>query len=228
MHHKDRLKIKPIKNKDYRDWLKFKKTRNHVNTVIRNAKKCYYNNTFDKYSNNPRKTWQTINEITSCVNNKSVIDNRSRILNKPSEMAEEFNQYLAEIGPKLAKNIKKVDSCYKNYLSSTEKQFSLKETDCSTVFSLLSKLCKSKATGLDNIAAKLLMECADLISDSLAYLFNQSYKTEIFHDEWESARVTPLYKNASKRNDMTNNRPISIVPVVAKVFERIIYDHLYK
>ena len=35
-------------------------------------------------------------------------------------------------------------------------------------------------------------------------------------------------KNAGKRNDMTNYKPISIVPVVAKVFELIIYDQLYK
>ena len=59
MHHKDRLKIKAIKSKDFRDWLNFKKTRTHVKTAIRNAKKFYYNTTFDKYSNIPRKTWQT-------------------------------------------------------------------------------------------------------------------------------------------------------------------------
>ena len=231
MHHRDRLKIKAIKSKDSRDWSVFKKTRNRVNTEIRNAKKTYYNNTFDKYSSNPRKIWQTINEVTSRVNNKSVfneIDDGSRILNNPTEVAEEFNQYFAEIGPELAKNIQNVNTCYKNYLSNTEKQFSLKETNCSTVSSLLSRLCRSKATGLDSISAKLLRESPDLISESLAYLFNQSIKTGIFPDEWNSARVTPLYKNAGKRNDMTNYRPISIVPVVAKVFERIIYDQLYE
>ena len=160
------------------------------------------------------------------------IDNGSRILNKPSEMAEEFNQYF-EIGPELAKNIKKVDSCYKNSLFSTEKQFSLKETDCS-IMQLFSQCYLNSASPrqlaliIYMSSAKLLRECADLISDSLAYLFNQSIKTGIFPDEWKSARVTPLYKNAGKRNDMTNYRPISIVPVVAKVFERIIYDQLYK
>ena len=51
--------------------------------------------------------------------------------------------------------------------------------------------------------------------------------TGIFPDEWKSARVTPLYKNSGKRPDPTNYRPISIIPVVAKVFERIIYDQLY-
>lgn len=39
--------------------------------------------------------------------------------------------------------------------------------------------------------------------------------------------VSPLYKNSCKRNDPSNYRPISVIPVVAKVFERIIYDQLY-
>ena len=43
-----------------------------------------------------------------------------------------------------------------------------------------SKLCKSKATGLDNISGKLLRECPDLISESLLCLFNLSIKKKIF------------------------------------------------
>jgi len=71
------------------------------------------------------------------------------------------------------------------------------------------------------------MECPDLIADSLTLIFNQSLLTGIFHDEWKSARVTPLYKNSLKRNDPTNYRPISVIPVVAKVFERVVYDQVY-
>ena len=52
--------------------------------------------------------------------------------------------------------------------------------------------------------------------------------TGIFPGEWKSARVTPLYKNSGKRSDPTNYRPISIIPVVASVFEWIIYDQLYR
>ena len=43
----------------------------------------------------------------------------------------------------------------------------------------------------------------------------------------KNARVSPLYKNSGKRNDPSNYRPISVIPVVAKVFEWIIYDQLY-
>ena len=41
-------------------------------------------------------------------------------------------------------------------------------------------------------------------------------------------RGTQLYKNKGKRSDINHYRPISTIPVVAKIFERIIYDQLYK
>ena len=51
--------------------------------------------------------------------------------------------------------------------------------------------------------------------------------TGIFPDERKSARVAPLCKNSGKRDEPTNYRPISVIPVVTKVFERIIYDQVY-
>jgi len=54
-----------------------------------------------------------------------------------------------------------------------------------------------------------------------------SFKTGVFPNDWKNDRVSPLYKNSGKRNDPSNYRPISVILVVAKVFERIIYDQLY-
>jgi len=62
---------------------------------------------------------------------------------------------------------------------------------------------------------------------SLALIFNQSIDTGIFPDEWRGARITPLFKKVGSGSDPSNYRPISIIPVVAKVFERILYDQLY-
>ena len=95
------------------------------------------------------------------------------------------------------------------------------------VIAVLSNLCKSKATGLDKISARLPRECADLVASSLCSIFNISIVSGVFPIEWKSTKVIPLFKQG-ERSDLNNYRPISIIPVVAKVFERIVYNQFYE
>ena len=88
------------------------------------------------------------------------------------------------------------------------------------------KLNKSEATGLDKISARLIRECADLICIPICDIFNQSISLRIFTDDWKCARVIPLFKQGD-RDDLNNYRPISVISIVAKVFERIVYVQLY-
>ena len=64
------------------------------------------------------------------------------------------------------------------------------------------------------------------LAESLCTIFNRSIEMDIFPDEWKCAKVLPLFKQG-EHTDMNNYRPISIIPVVVKVFERIIYDQAY-
>ena len=105
-------------------------------------------------------------------------------------------------------------------------RFHLHPTDASEVFSLMNKLNKSKETGLDRISARLIRECADLFCVPICDIFNQSISQGKLPEDWKSARVTPFCKQGD-RYDLNNNRPISVIPVVVKVFERIVYDQLY-
>ena len=56
--------------------------------------------------------------------------------------------------------------------------------------------------------------------------FNQSITLSYFSDEWKTAKVVPLYING-QRNVPKNYRPISVLPAISKIIERILYDQLY-
>ena len=90
----------------------------------------------------------------------------------------------------------------------------------------MNKLNKSKATGLDRISARLIRECGNLICVPICDIFNQSISQGKLPEDLKSARVTPLFKQGD-RDDVNNYRPISVIPVVVNVFERIVYEQLY-
>lgn len=234
MHERDVLKLKAIRSNDSIDWSVYKKCRNSVNIEIGQAKELYYKNAFHENVGNPRMTWSIINELTARKSNNSHIkeikNNGTSIVNA-QELSDAFNEHFASVGPKLAKDIPNGDRSHLDYLDtsglrSNNVNFELNQTNSSIVSSILSKLCKSKATGLDKISARLLRECADLIADSLCLIFNRSITTGIFPDEWKCSKVIPLFKQG-ERFDLNNYRPISIIPVVAKVFERVVYDQVF-
>lgn len=230
MHDRNILKIKAYKSNYLNDWIQFKKQRNIVNSKIRLAKQAYYYNNFNEYMGDSRKTWQTINELTSRKSGKISVASlkvNGLLITNPTDLSNEFNDHFATIGPKLASEISSSDdSSHLKYLTGTDKNFQLHPTTTAQVFSFLNKLNKSKAIGLDKISARLIRECADLICIPICDIFNQSINLGIFPDDWKCARVTPLFKEGN-RDNLNNYRPISVISVVAKVFERIVYDQLY-
>ena len=68
---------------------------------------------------------------------------------------------------------------------------------------------------------------ASIVAPSLTAIFTKSIITGVYPTEWKMARVTPVFKKGIKSN-LNNYRPISVIPVVSKVFEKIVYDQLYQ
>ena len=84
----------------------------------------------------------------------------------------------------------------------------------------------SKAIGVDKISGKILKIAASAILPSLTHIFNYAIINSSFPSDGKLARVLPLYKNGP-RNLPGNYRPISVLPVISKVFERIVNNQLY-
>ena len=176
-----------------------------MNWEINSAKKAFYENSFNNCCGNQRKTWKTINELTSRKSCKNTVINEVEYNGVNSgdqtDIVEMLNSFFTEIGPGLSRDVTEVDSSFKDFLTETDKNFVFEKTTSQTCFctTIKSYLCKSKGTGLDNISAKLLRECPDVRAESLTHLFNQSLLTGFFPDEWKSARITPLYKGRHTR-----------------------------
>ena len=56
---------------------------------------------------------------------------------------------------------------------------------------------------------------------------NMSIRSGVVPAKWKQSRVTPIFKEGLKRFETSNYRPISVIPAIMKVFERLIHDQLY-
>ena len=93
-------------------------------------------------------------------------------------------------------------------------------------FSLLNKLNKSKATGLDKISARLTRECADLICIPICDTFNQTISLGIF-PIIGNVHELPLFSNKGTEMTLTTIAQSLWSLLWPTVFERIVYDQLY-
>ena len=91
---------------------------------------------------------------------------------------------------------------------------------------LLNGVKINKATGIDKISNRILKLAAPVIYKNLTDLFNLSITSGVFPSDWKIAKVSPLFK-LGDLTDANNYRPISVLPTIARVFERLIFDQLY-
>ena len=93
-------------------------------------------------------------------------------------------------------------------------------------------LDSSKASGPDCIPVVVLKNCEPELSYILAKLFNKCLKQSCFPDCWKVSSVVPVFKNVGERSTAKNYRPVSLLSVVSKFFEKLvnnrIFDHLEK
>ena len=95
------------------------------------------------------------------------------------------------------------------------------EVSCQEVFNLIQEIPSNKASGLDNISARLLKEASPMVTRRLTFVINLSITTGIFPNAWKRVRVSPIFKEDLK-TDPNNYRPISVLLIISKLIERVV------
>ena len=90
----------------------------------------------------------------------------------------------------------------------------------------IKELAPKSSCGHDGISTKLLKKLSVVITPILTLTINQSLTTGIFPRKLKIAKVLPLFKKGIK-NIFDNYRPISLLPAMSKVFEKIVFKQLY-
>ena len=98
--------------------------------------------------------------------------------------------------------------------------------DTEKIMSLIRSLNPNKAHGWDEISVKMEKICDDAIAPALKIIFYSALASGTYPTSWKKANVVPVHKKEEK-NIIKNYRPISLLPIFGKIFEKCIYDCIY-
>ena len=227
MNDRDKLLRKARKSKNEADWVAYKRLRNYCTNLIKRSKASFRRNLLAENIGNPRKFWSTIKTIFPSKSMKSK-DTTAVNVNCESR-ANKFSTYFKNA----ITTLKLAAIPFMNFTwrflkprtSRTCKIFTMNYISKNFIEKELCSLKRNKATGLDELPSGLLKGCAKNISEPLCYIMNLSIKTSIVPNIWKSAKVVPIFKSGN--HDLPENyRPISVLPVLSKVFEKAIHYQL--
>ena len=201
---------------------------------IREAKKNYYNNLFMKFKCDIKGTWKTINDILNRTKKKNTFpsffrDEENNIITDKLQISNKFNTFFATIGSNLAKKIiSPTDKTFKTYLSKTHSYtFKLKNIDEKTTNDIIDKLAPKSSFGLDGLSTKLVKLIKPILIRPITIIINQMLNSGIFPDKLKIAKINPIFKKDDETL-FTNYRPISLLPAISKIFEKVIFQQVYQ
>ncbi len=223
MHERDFHHNKAIHNKVANNdhWVKYKELRNKVNKMMKEAKREYYTNKINDSAGDIKNMWKTLKELLP--NKKGNVTTLPNTSENDIQLANEFNEHFTGIG---------AESGQDQHISFVEdtvvhNKFKFTNITVDEIVDELNAIPQGKASGLDNISSRLIRYAAKSIAPVLCQIFNMCLKQGNVPNDLKSARVIPLYKNGNQ-DDLSNYRPISILPICSKIMEKIVHKQLYK
>lgn len=228
------------KNKD-RAWIKWKKYSNisdyEIFSLYRKRFKRESHDCYKKYLNrvesgiedNVKYFWTFISNRKNADDIPSTVFYNDKFTDNPKEACNLFSKYFQSVfEPSLVPDSFNIDDidininpCNSNDLIINNVTFTRGQ-----VLKELQGLDISKGAGTDHIPAVFLKHTANTLHTPLHFLFNKCIHEGICPNVFKSARIVPVYKGG-RRENVTNYRPISILPAMSKLFEKLIHNDIY-
>ena len=204
--------------------------------LIRKQKKKHYDLLFIKHKNDIKKTLDLVNGIINKSNDKhSLTSTRFKINDKwvenDSEIANAFNSFFAGVGPSTNSKVGNASTNSQEYLSrknhSITYAFSPTQVSPADVIELCETMPKKTSKDHYELSQDIILTNIGILAPLIAHIWNQSIKEGMFPDTAKIAKVIPVYKGKKPdATDLTNYRPISLLPIVGKVIEKIMHTQL--
>ena len=194
--------------------------RNMVTAQIRSSRDEYFRRAFQNCKNEIGKTWSVIRGIIGGDQRKNfyvqeVLVN-NEIINDNCEMASAFNDFFINVGSNLVAAANFQNSRY-NLNFSNPRSFFITPTSPGEIHAIIMNLNDTKSD--KNLPVKVMKRFSESLCFPISEMVNQSFNLGVFPNSLKHAVVTPIFKGGNQ-SEISNYRPISVLPAMSKIFER--------
>ena len=245
---RSRLKNRYLKNPSVTNRENYRIQRNICVTILRQAKMEYFSKLDITDIKDNKRFWGIIKPYVSKKSKscpKIILIENDKVINDDTEIANTMNNYFVNVTKSLdiptnicmgntisvmdEINIQQILALYSGHASIMAikdnvkfvNTFSFSLLTVEDVKDIIDHIDITKATGYDSIPAKMIKLSVNVIVPYLTNIFNHCVITNTFPDELKLADVFPCYKK-DEVHLKENYRPISVLPVVSKIYERIL------
>ena len=140
------------------------------------------------------------------------------------DTASYINDFFVNIGPNLAS---KCNTEWKFRGNICENNIENISTNVDEIIRLCNDINIYKASCIEHISSQILRDAFLAVPTKVVEIFNCSFGKAEIPRKWKIAKVTPL-KKAGNTNDVSNLRPVSLLPITSKLIEKIVHNRIYK
>ena len=212
---RDILRKRANQTQNVQDRDKFKTVRDELKSKIKKAKRNFYQKAL--CSRRPKEVWQTIHRILNPGN--------SPLKEDPNKLNEYFNTTSERLTSRERKSVDQLTNMINQLPENGANTFELRQATYNEVKSAINKTRNDCSTGPDSIPINLLKPVSEYLVSPLTHVINSFINSSQFPKQWKQARISPIPK-ISTPLVLSDYRPVSVLPVLSKVYERIVMTQL--
>lgn len=193
-----------------------------VKKMLINAKRTYFHKELKEKRNNSKETWATLKQVipgkaksTSCA------------FKCEKQTVEKFNDFFSKIGESTFKTVTDLSESPQIEINNqdNEQGWHPKTIVFGDVTKIISKMKNTNSTGHDDISIRYIKESLMATINHITHIINTSITTSVFPSAWKHAIITAIHKSGDVE-EPTNFRPISLLPTIAKILEKVVQTQL--